>query len=244
MRRALLTLCALLTGAPLFAQASQQAKAYFVSGYDLDATSYTYCVTTGKLGDPWGPARESKAQVETSGSSTTVTAVVADSLPFADLGVGDVLYFQTAPGTTALRYITAKASGDSITVSSAIDLSAGSGFNFTWRDVACGTTAADGWINVSGYDAKIVTYIENLSVDAGGMDFRWECRDHTDDTNIITVYPETNYAAEDGAGPGGRAVVITEPWDQCRVGMKLTDDDNTDTGADIEIIHAYIVRAK
>lgn len=246
MKRAFLILCALLIGAPAFAQ--ERSKATFNTNYDLDATSYTYCVTSGQNADPWGPPRVGQTPVETTGSSATVTAVTASTNPFLYVAVGDVLFFKLTGAATTIRYVTARASADSITVSSAIDLDnsagndgSGTGFAFTWMEVNCGTAATDGWIGLRGRKAKIVTYIENLSVDAGGMDFRWECRDQSDDTNIITVYPETNYAAEDGVGPGGRAVVIEEAWDECRVGMKLTDDDATDTGADIEQVHAWIV---
>ena len=237
MRRLLVALLALSLAAPI--GADQQDKAIFVTGFDVDDTSYTYCVTTGENNSAWGDPRPGGSVVSAS-ASTTVAATTADTLPFTFVDVGDVLYFKSAIGVTSVRYVTAKASGDSITVNASITLVAS---GFTWREVTCGTDAASGWIPVAGWgEAKINTYVENLSVDASGIDVIWECRDLSDDTQVIIVYPATNYTAEGSAT--GRAVVITEPWDECRVGFKVADDDATDTGADIEIVHATITVSK
>ena len=242
MRRALLALAALLA-LVMPAAAAQQAKATFVTNYDLDSTSYTYCVTTGQDGRAFDAPRQGAAKVSTVGSSTTVAAVTASSGPFTFVSVGDVLFFKI-DNVTSTRYVTARASADSITVDTAINLSAdASGYGFTFLKVVCGTTATDGWIPVTGWRfKKLVSYIEQMNT-TGGIDVRFECRDLTLDTNVIQVYPASGANNYTAAGiTSGIAVVLEEPWDECRIGYKITtSDDGGDTGANQEQIHAYVV---
>ncbi len=236
MRRALLALAALLTLAP--AAGAEQAKAYFQTNYDLDATSYTYCVTTGKNGDPFGAPREGNSAV-TAAASTTVAATTANTFPFLFVSVGDVLFFKDTVGAVTVRYVTARASGDSITVDASTTVTAA---NFTFLKVSCGTAVTDGWINVAGWKTKkISTYIEQMNV-TGGIDVRWECRDATIDSQIVQVYPASGANNYTTAGiTSGTSVVIEEPWDACRIGYKIgSADDGGDLTTNTEQIHAWL----
>lgn len=247
LRRFLAVLLALL---PAVAAAEQQ-KATFVSVYDLDATTTTYCVTTGQGGTAFGAPMPAPAPVSTSGSSTTVTATTASTAPFAQVSVGDILFFRQSGGSTITRYVTARASSDSITINSATTLTAA---YFTWMKRTCGTAATDGWISVAEWKTKKLTFrLEQVNV-TGGISVVWECRDATYDTQPVRIYPNEG----DGCGVGGtyssgfcnfttagidsRLSIITEaPWDACRIGFKIgSADDGGDLTTNAEQITASV----
>lgn len=231
---------------PLFAQSP---KAVFVTAYELDATDPTYCVTTGQNGSPWAAPRVGagvagvSGNIKTSGSSTTVVEATTDALPFALLAVGDQIFVNGS-----VRYITAKASGASITVNSAIDLeNGGAGYPFMWNDVACGTTASDGWIPVQ--DAKVITIkvqVDQLNV-TGGINVTIQCRDNTHDTVPFTIYPDPNDTSTEESHTMNYTAVqanaydVPGVWDACRVGLEIgTSDDGGDLTTNAEDITATI----
>lgn len=238
-----------LVASPLFAQTQPAPKAVFVTAYDLDATDPTYCVTTGQNGNPWSPPRVgvgvsgTSGNIKTSGSSTTVTEVTTDSLPFTLLAVGDQIFVNGN-----VRYITAKASGASITVNSALNIeNGGSGYPFTWNDVACGTTASDGWIPVNGASViKIAIQVDQLNV-TGGINVTIQCKDNTQDTTPITIYPDPNDSSTEEShtmnytAVQANAYSVPVPWDACRVGLEIgTADDGGDLTTNAEDITATI----
>lgn len=248
MKRLVLGL--MLMAAPSWAQATKQAM--FSKAYDLDSASYIFCNVTGQLGDPWGPPIPGLSPIATSGPSTTVVEVTASSLPFANLGVGDIIFTTDSTGAAAIRAITAKASGASITVDSAINL--GTSTPFSWKKLTCGTTAESGWISVQGWLYKKVSVHLN-QMDATSIDIKWECRDRTIDTQPEYVYPGSSTAS--GVCPGGTSasgacnytaasiatrtsVEVDVPYDQCRVGMKINTDDGLDTTTHAESITAWV----
>jgi hypothetical protein len=105
---------------------------WFYQDYDLDATTYKY----GKLSD-W---RQGYGGFATSGSSTTVTAVTASIGTFAPLAVGDKIRFLIA-GTWYERTVSAVASPDSITVSSAIETTGASAWYYRSRSIGTAITS-------------------------------------------------------------------------------------------------------
>lgn len=228
--------------------AAQETKtAHYFAKYDLASGSYITCVTTGQNGDPWAEARPGTGtggnNIKTSGSSTTVTEVTSSSLPFALLAVGDQIFVN---GTT--RWITAKASGASITVNATINIeNGGSGYPFTWKQVTCGTAATNGWIDVSQWIyKKLSVHINTLA--STSVDVKWECLDNTYDANPVNVYPGGLTA---GVCPGGTVasnacnytaggqnartdVEIDAPYSACRPMLKVNGDSAGD------VITAYI----
>lgn len=212
-----------------------------VAGYDLDSTTLIYCTSVGEGGLVLAAPRLAKHKVKTSGSSTTVTSNTASAGAFEFVAVGDLLWFPrtesvpVAAGAAvgAWRYVTARASADSITVDTAIDLSAGYGFG--WRTPTCGTAATSGQVPVSGFDAiNFVGQIDQISV-TGGITYQVECRAEGPAATWVTIIGPTNKTA---VWAGGN--VAYEPWAWCRIGWKIgTADDGTDTGADAEKIAAY-----
>jgi hypothetical protein len=210
---------------------------------DLDSASYEYCRTLG-VGTGAGAAisrnRPSPVRVTTSGSSTTVAAVVSGTAPFREIVVGDIVSFGAVGAMLeSERLVTAKASDDSITVNAAVQLDqpvtgSSNGVTFTWRRLECGTGAENGWVYLGGQDvAAFHLSIDQMNVSAGGIDVRVECRAYGPSAVPNQIFLN-NYTT---AGiPSGRAVytISRVPYDECRVGTKLGTDDGGDTGGNAE----------
>lgn len=236
-----------LLAAPLGAQIGPNQKAVFVTAYDIDTADPIYCVTTGQNGSPWASPRIGSGtggnNIKTSGSSTTVTEVTSGSLPFTLLAVGDQIFVN---GNT--RYITAKASGASITVNSALNIeNSGSGYPFTWNDVACGTAITDGWISVS--DASEVTVkiqVDQLNA-TGGINAKIQCKDNNQDITVYQIYPDPNDTSTQEChtmvytAVKACAYIVPGTWDACRVSLDIvTADDGDDLTTNAEDITATI----
>jgi hypothetical protein len=247
---------------PGIAQAQQVRKATLFYQFDVDSGTVNYPLHTGLDNSPFSSDRTvttAGAKISTVGSSTTVTATVAATLPFALLGVGDA--FGVKIGTDAVptyRIITAKASGDSVTVNAAIDLSVdATGYFFTWRKYVGGTAATSGWFDVSNLAADTITI--TVQYDQGDLDalgVRWECRVQSLDTQPQYVHPGASTSsgicgpgtpsatfctfATAGAGQG-LSVRDIGKWDECRIGLKFVTNDTSDAGANLEKVTATIV---
>ncbi len=181
----------------------------FYLNYDLGATTLVYGRVVGRFD------QGRLGAVSTVGSSTTLTSTVAGTKVFAAVIVGDLLEF-TLPGTAvvgARRRVTAKASDESLTLSSAIDLSAGC---TAWNHLPYreGTAVTDGWHNVeSAYRRAVKVDIATLNA-AGGLDISIECRGREDLTAPAVVLTK-NYAAATSD-----IIEVTEPSQSIRVGVK------------------------
>jgi hypothetical protein len=212
-----------------------------VENWDLDATTYTYPLTSPAI---MGPGQ----RAVTSGASTTVTNCALCTAPFAGVAVGDVIIF-FVNDTQVYRYVTAKASDISITVDTAIDLSTNGtvGYSFVYRTVTIGTGATNGWFQVGGGGiSSAVTYqIDQLNA-TGGVDVRIECRMSSSASGLsapISVFERNVTTAGIGtaASTGRTTVEILPHFTDCRVGMKFgSADDGTDTGAAAEVINIYV----
>jgi hypothetical protein len=210
----LMAACVLFVS-PVMAQVEDRSV---LVDYDLDATSYTYCLHGNEQAGP--------ASVQTSGSSTTVTAVTGT--PFANLGVGDVMSW-TINSLPSYRIVSAKASSISLTVNSAITLT---GDAFRYRPLACGTGSGDGWFNTGdGYNVKTITIFIPQMDATGGVTASIECRNAGVQSQLETV----NYAA---ATTNGDARRVDAACEQMRVGFKIvTADDGADTTTHAEKVN-------
>lgn len=223
MLRKLLFLVLLALPAAAQAQVSQYIS---VLRYDLASTSVIYC----SGGPGWV---QGTSTVSTSGSSTTLTAA-ADGT-FDALSVGDSIYV-----AGSFRRVDAKASGTSLTLSSAINTTATG-----WRYIhyVCGTGADAGAFTIA--NGTISTLVaEIVTMTATSIDVRYECRTSAPDAGWVVVYPSAGNN-ECGAGTeasgycqftaaASLALVVDEVWNQCRIGLKI----NTDT-AGAESINLY-----
>jgi hypothetical protein len=223
MRRLLLFLVLVLLPAAAQAQVGQYIS---VLRYDLESASVIYC----SGGPGW---IQGSSTVSTSGSSTTLTAATAGT--FDPLSVGDSIFV-----AGSFRRVDAKASGTSLTLSSAINTTATG-----WRYIhyVCGTGADAGAFGIA--NGEISTLVaEIVTMTATSIDVRYECRTAAPDAGWIVVYPSAGNN-ECGAGTessgycqftaaASLALVVDEVWNQCRIGIKV----NTDT-AGAESINLY-----
>jgi hypothetical protein len=232
MKTLLSTLALALAASLAWAQpVGPQLSVPMTSGYNLASTSYIYCSTGDTAGNVWSQGIEVAIPVTTSGASSTVAAVTASSAPFTNVAVGDELLFNL-DGITYRRYVTARASADSITISGAptatINLGDGrrgtAGYGFYFRRRTCDTTATTGWFPVRGrQQVSIAITVETIN--ATSIDVTTYCRSGGSLQTPVEVDTK-NYTAADGdiitlaGGTGGLK------WEACRVGMKV----NTDTG--------------
>lgn len=222
-----------LTGTKVFASVSSVVSAAAATlGGAGDETiivgvgsvvGYIYCASSERT--------RGTANIYTTSSSVTVTA--SGGSPFSTLAVGDEIFVLVSGSELRRTIATKNGSGASITVDTAIDLSANSttGYPFNYRHRACGTADTDGWIDIAGAIEKLV-FIDVLALTAtGGVDYSIECRGTADNLTprrlltgniasaIVTAVPSTTFLP----------VVVTEPCASLRVGAKFGTVDTAGT---------------
>jgi hypothetical protein len=217
-----------------------------VVNYDLDATSYTYCRHVG--GAVIGKPKDVFLPITTSGSSTTVTSVASNGA-FTTVVVGDILYFNIPQTDAALaatagpvtRYVTARASADSITINAAVELPA-SGITFSYTAPECGTTAADGWFGIDSYDAATLQIqIAQLNV-TGGIDYSLECG-LIIGPSTSGIYTSDSVATANLTAVGTTTIALSEPYNICRLGLKIgSADDGDDLTTNTEQVTVLVGR--
>lgn len=188
----------------------------FYKGNDPGA-AYAY----GRLGDASGQPVQGRNGVQTAGASTTVTAT--DGTPFDAVTVGAIIVFcSPRPDGKIVRTVTAKASGSSITVDTAVTLAAGTAF-FFWP-FKSGTTVDDGWHNVNAWSAITVfvdvttlgsTTIE-ANVEVGGGPFSAPVQANTTPVAVSATVTTSISAV------GRRAIEVLSMAQSLRVGLRVT----------------------
>lgn len=235
-----LAAAAAFLAAPPSARAQEATAANFALRYDLDSTSLTYPRVMGQNG-AFGGSIAGQAPIKTTGSNVAVTAVSAGSNPFASVAIDDVVVVDRGNGVTDVRVVVAKTDADTIEVDTAVDWSAG--FSFRWLDTQTGTGDGDGWIKVSGFANRMITFqLEQVSGVTGGIDTRLECRGGAVGAKSTIVWPGSNATAQTcGAGTlasgfcnftaagiaSHTAILLNleEAWLQCRFGLKINTSD-------------------
>jgi len=219
-----------------------------VTMYDLDSTVPIYCATTGVSG-VLSPGHPMPEKVLTVGSSTTITAVApATTAPFTLVAAGDYLEF-VIKGVKYYRVVMTRTSADEVVVDTAIDLSAiATGYPFTYRVRACGTTIADGWFPVAGYKGlTALLQIGQMVLTAPGyIDFYVQCRAMGADNDPIDIYsPNTiltyrvgGYTAVQTQNDAVAVDLTFGNFAECRVGSMINgaDDAAGDAAANMEQI--------
>ena len=182
---AYLLLALLFVSSPAAAQDGRRT-ANLAVGYDVESSTLTYPALVGARGDAWAAPLKVNIPIDTTGSSITVDAVTGATLPFADLVVGDLLIVRKDNSVTDMVWIIAKASGDQVTVNTAVDWSAG--YIFEWLDLVAGTGVDAGWISVSGFTNVQLT-MQYEAGDLTGLDVVWECKEASPFSLPVQVYP-------------------------------------------------------
>jgi len=227
MKRLLLFL-ALLLPLPVLGQEIRSAP--LLNGYDVTSTSYIYTAYLGQNNSPFGAPNTGRGRIKTAGSSTTVTENVAGELPFTSIAIGDLLIFvlpaDVASGTKTYVSVTAKASGASITVSTAVDLTGG--VSFSYYKAQRGTAATDGWIGV-GQDPKKSWSWEIVSIAAASIEVIIQCKDDYLGAPLVPVYPPVSSETDECYTGSFSAAKVCKfstvlPYGACRFGLKVTTD--------------------
>lgn len=222
----------------------------FFANYDVTTAGYTYGFFGNRAAMPYDQpfgdgvsVDQRNNRVKTTGSSTTVAAVdTSNGEPFAGVAAGDLLIFPrslaSATANTdfvrfpAYRYITAKASNDSLTVDTAIILdpsvvpstvpiaATAAYFPFRYKNFISGTGATDGWFDVRSFVGINVDFQVN-TINATSLEATLECKA---DINAATANP---IFVGSFTAAGHKAVAVdfrAVHYDLCRVGWKVTAD--------------------
>lgn len=228
MRKTLLAMLALLA-APLFADDYLIAR-----DFNLDGTTYVYptlCTLTGgsAAGQCPGSGYDVQRKITTSGASSATVTAVSSNAAFDLVAVGDMILISPDGAevtTPALRRVTAKASSNSITVDSVITIAA-AGANWRLWTLTAGTGAAgDGWFRMDARAATIQVQIDQMSV-TGGIDYSLECG--MSPLGTSTPLTSDSVATANIASASTVTLVVAEPYDLCRLGLKIGTNDNLDT---------------
>lgn len=256
-RRLIILLGMALTPALVAAQAIN-GEITLVNNYDLDSTSYVYCVEIGQNENVWGAniLSPGTSRAITSGSSTGITLAAGPTLAFSVLTAGDEIIFNSKGavgggsvqplGTQTTRVVTAvNNSGADITVNAAIDLSVPAvGTVWTWRKRACGdgtgslTGYLGGWIpmnDVLRWNFQFTTVQLDVT---GGIDYKVECKQLGYLASPVVVIPATNITA---TGSIAATSELAQMFDVCRFGFKIgSADDGADTTTHTEKLGVYL----
>jgi len=220
---------------------SRSTSVTLFANYNVVATSYTYGFFRGPdnaNADPLGEGVKSPLKAKTtSGAQVTIEAFTALSAPFAPLVAGDLLIFPNAPtvvnagpsgvnvqGKTRRqeRVIVTATDDNNSDVNAAIDLSQDStGYNFYWKKFVTGVETTDGWFDVASF-AGVEFHIVVTTLAADSIDYSIECR-HTQ-ANSAPAQVFVGSIASDTLGSNSDTLYLGIPFDQCRVGLKVTGD--------------------
>lgn len=219
----------------------RSAAVTLVANYNLTATSYTYSFFRGPddaNADPLGSGVKWPSKVKTtSGAQVTVEAFTASSAPFAALVAGDLLIFPNAPTVTNSgpsgvnvqgrtqrqeRVIVTATDANNVDVDTAIDLSQDStGYNFYWKKFKTGTETTDGWFSVGNF-AGVKFDIQVTDIHADSIDYSIECRGSS--VNATPKQLDSGSITSETLGSNSHTFYLGIPYDQCRVGLKVTND--------------------
>lgn len=231
-----------------------QSTLAVVIGYDLDSTSFVYPIALGPTAVPstvirpqaaegWytRPAAPSGAtldpRIKTANYSATAVSCVASGAAFSPVSAGDLVQTTDVFNRPVYASIFAKTDNNTVTLDRSLDLTQTGCATYRYRKVEAGAALYDGWFSVAGYEYSTIQIDVAQMVVTGGLDFQVECASaHALTTSKVLASSNINIA-------GSFAVAIPEPWDICRVGMKIgTSDDDSPTSTDNEKISVYAIR--
>jgi hypothetical protein len=211
--------------------AYNRASRVVLAKYDLDSATYIYCAMSDlKV----GPGR-----IETSGSSSTVTAVSGTVAPYTDIAVGDEIVASGVLLSSPVTWtMTARTSATSATADRAINLDVADGVAFRWRDLACGTADTDGWFPAPvGANHLFITYRRGDLT--GGVDYSVETRPRG--TYGLIAQRTTGTIATPATTSSTTVVSLAEGTGSWRVGLKYNTADPSDSGANLDQVDIVLV---
>lgn len=242
-----------LSGAARVWSVSQNTLAVVI-GYDLDSTSLVYPVALGPTAVPSTVIRPQAVEgwyervpdqasatlnprIKTATYSASAVSCVASAAAFSPVSTGDLIQTKDVFNRPVYAAIFDLTDSNTATLDRSLDLTQSDCAGYRYRKLSAGTADYDGWFNVAGYSYVTVQIDVAQYVGTGGVDVQIECA-AAQSVEFAQVLASSNIAAA-----GSFAVAVPEPWDICRVGMKLgTSDDDSTPATENEKISVYAIR--
>lgn len=258
MRRYLSALAVALVALSGAARVSSQSTAAqstlpVVIGYDLDSTSFVYPIALGPTTMPSTVIRPQAAEgwytpvsapsgaavdrrVKTTVLSASVVPCVSSTGAFSPVSTGDVVEVNDVFGRPVYASIFQWTSANAVTFDRSVDLTQTGCSPYRYRKVEAGTFSTSGWFSVAGFGYTTIQLdVAQLDL-TGGVDLQVECS-AAHALTTAQVLASSNITAV-----GSYAVAVPEPWDVCRVGLKIGTSDDDSTTAKLEKISIFAIR--
>lgn len=247
-------LVALSGAARVWSTNVSQSTLPVVISYDLDSTSFVYPVAYGPMispstvpnpqaaegwygnvSQPASPTEQRK--IKTADYDPTAVSCVTNSSAFLPVSTGDMIQVNDVFGRPNYASVYSKTTAETIEFDRSLDITQSGCAAYKYRKLVAGSNSYDGWFPVAGWAYTTVQIdIEQMAV-TGGIDLQVECS-ATPALTTAQVLVSSNVTAT-----GSYAVAIPEPWDVCRVGMKIgTSDDDTSPTTSIEKVSVFAIR--
>lgn len=215
--------------------------------YNLNSTPETFCALQSNAAVP------GTALIQTSGASTTITAV--SGTPFASLAAGDTLFITDSlagGGETYTKTIVTRTSSTSIVVNNTISPDVTPNLvnaTFTYKKLACGTGNNSGAFGVPYRSFSVVISLDQIVV-TDYIDFTLYCRVSGSSRWVQEAPRVTPPATSATAYQPTAAWWISVDADgltrsECRVGMAIhTADDGNDLTTNSEQVSISVFGLK
>lgn len=198
---------------------------------------YGKLIPRGPMGegavDPFGYFDVNRP-ITTSGTSSTTVTSVGSASSFELVAVGDLLIIPVQ-GRSYERKVTARASANSITVSSALTIPT-AGVNFRFKKMYYSTNPADVMvIPVHGFKTLLLDWSVDANVNTGGVVTLLECtQDRVEFPGARWVELDTTTVASAGtqANTSESVDLTLLPYLFCRFGLRFGTGDDGDGAAE------------
>lgn len=257
MRRYLFALAVALvalSGAARVYSALPQSTLAVVISYDLDSTSFVYPIALGPTAVPSTVIRPQAVEgwyepvsapsgaaidrrIKTADYDPTVVSCVDSSSALDPVSTGYLIQTTDKYNRPIYASIFSKTDANTVEFDRSVELTQSGCAAYRYRKLEAGSEDYDGWFSIAGYEYNTVQIDITQLVATGGVDIIIECK-AAHALEASQVLASSNIAAAASV-----AVAIPEPWDVCRVGMKLgTSDDDGTPADDNEKISVFAIR--
>lgn len=165
---------------------------------------------------------QGRGGIETSGTSTSISATTASQAPFAAMGVGDIMYIRPGGGAAeSITKVTTWTSPTAIVVADAYDIPT-SIASWGWFHKISGQAATSGAVPLNK-SSKTLFVIQVTTLGSTSLDFRLEGRSGSglDDNVWIPIWTQNITTADlDANGDYLFSFEIVGPYTDVRFGEK------------------------
>lgn len=193
--------------------------------------------------DPWGSIPV-PLPITTSGSSSTTVTSVSSNAAFTNVIAGDLLVFNLK-GVKYERKVTARASADSITVDSAINIPA-AGTTFSYKRLYASpdpSQIVD--IPVEGWSSVMFIWSVDANANTGGVVELTQCtvRGPEFPSGVWVQVDTATVTSGSTQAPTAIAVdLFAKPYTHCRFGIKFGTNDDADAAPEDINVQVALVK--